>query len=331
VAHRLNRALGVAVLVSLVACWTNPKYPSYDASGASALAASMADVTRSFGQYYRVENHAVTAAYVERSRANGRSAGRSEPCLLPDGSVSRRPSVVANPPLSEAAIRQREDSVAAIESYLDALVAFTDDSAPDMGSGRIADLRDRAADLQRAARNHDRGDLFIEDTASALGRAVKKLNDGSAGPSLVPAFEAVDTPLRKLISIMTADAERQRADTVDATTLAYEVWREQLRRMPSQGPSAPPFCSEPAIFRRPGPIAAKRPAEARGARLWSTMAAARDADPEPVLRAMASLDDAEMRLLTAPPDSEAAGRAVIARARLEQAARAFVRAAVTSP
>ncbi len=99
----------------------------------------------------------------------------------------------------------------------------------------------------------------------------------------------------------------------------------------TQRQSEPVFCSEPAIFRRPAAIAAKRPAEPRGAQLWSRMAAARDADPEPVLRAMGALDDAEVRLLTVPGNSKAAGRAVIARASLEHAARAFVRAAVTSP
>jgi len=193
---------------------------------------------------------------------------------------------LAVPPLSVSAIRQREAAVAEIEAYLDVATS-------------AAELRARTTGLQAAANEHGQGDLFVEDVAARLARAIP----GSGARPIV----------RDLIVILTADVTRQRADTIDATALAYRVW---LAGGTKAGGGAPP-CSEPAVFERspdtPAASAA-RSSEPRAIELRTRARAAVAADPRAVLDAM--------RIALDVTD---AGAAVRARSRLERTAQNFIR------
>jgi len=329
----LKRSLGgtvLAALVLLVACAADVNSAPHDSVDVSALESSSATASRAFARYYQIENTAAANAYVDKMRANGMPTDRAQTCRLATGVLSRRPSVLANPPLSTVAIRQRESAVAAVGAYITAVMAVAEGASADNIAAAIADLRTRATDLQQAARRHDQGDLFIEDVASAFGKGLESLNENSERLQRVRQLRMVDAPVRYLMSVVKADAARQRTATTAAATLAYTVWRSGQHAGAGRDTSRdtePPFCSEPAIFPQldsVGSVAdAGRPTNPHGARLWSAMNAARGADPVSVLSAMASLDDAEMQLLREPGNDGDAERAGDARKRFEHDAQAL--------
>jgi len=326
----LRRALGgtVVPLVLLVACAAQVKSAPHDIVDISALESSAATASQAFARYYQVENTAAVDAYGERMRANGLPTEGAQTCRLPTGALSHRPSVLANPPFSTVAIRQREAAVAAIGNYMAAVTAVADGASADTIAAVIVALKSRATDLQQAARRHDQGDLFIEDIASAFDTGVESLNENSERLQIVRRLRIVDAPVRHLMAVVNADAARQRTATTAATTLAYTVWRAGTNPGASRD-TEPPFCSEPAIFPQPDSVSvvdASRPTDPHGARLWSAMHAVRSADPLSVLSAMASLEDVEVHLLGEPRNDGDTKRAGDARLRFEHDARAFARA-----
>ena len=146
-----------------------------------------------------------------------------------------------------------------------------------------------------------------------------------------------DAIVRHLTAIVATDVVRQRVDTIDATTLAYNVRRSRSsdRRSPSMQMSGPPFCSEPAIFERSNSrqddAAEALLSDPGDVRLRKRMNAARVADPASVLRAIVALDDDEMRLLKNPGDVEGAARAKAGREALQRVAGVFANTAPHSP
>jgi len=319
--------------VLLVACTAEVNSAPRDTVDVSDIKSSAATASRAFGRYYQIENTAAANAYVERMRANGLPTDRAQTCRLATGALSRRPSVLANPPFSPVAIRQRETAVAAIGTYITVVTAVADGVSAEKIAAAIADLKAGATDLQQAARRHAQGDLFIEDIASAFDSGVQRLNEISERLQKVQKFRMVDASVQRLMAVLKEDAARQRTATTAATTLAYAVWRSEQHAGAGPGASRdtePPFCSEPAIFPQPDSVGAVadagRPTDPHGARLWSAMNAARGADPVSMLRAMASLDDAEMQLLGEPGNDGDAARAEDARKQFEHDAQAFVRA-----
>jgi hypothetical protein len=324
--------VGVALLVSLVSCGskTNPAPPN--AAAVAALESATAAAARAFGSYYRAENDGVVDAYIERSQRNGLPVSRVERCLLATGALSRRPSILANPPVSPSAIRQRSAAVAAIGAYLSTLAAVAGGSDEGVIVASLANLRSQATDLRRAANVHDQGDLFLEDTASQIDEDINPLNNDSERAQIARQLRAIEAPIRRLTAILAADVDRQRVDTVDAATLAFDLWQARLQGKPSAAAhtrTGPPFCSEPSIFQRPnsvsGGVMPGKPADPRGARLWSRMEAVRSADPDSLLRAMSALDDSEMQLLGNPQNLEIVARANAARAELQRVANALTR------
>jgi hypothetical protein len=285
VADRLKGAIGLGAIVASIVCGRACASGCKPASAAPN--ATLAALPRALGRYYAAENRAVIDAYAERARANGLVPSRSETCVLPTGAASTRPTVLAVPPLSVSAIRQREAAVAEIAAYLDAATS-------------AAELRARTIALQAAANEHGQGDLFVEDVAAGLAKAIP----GAAARPIV----------RKLIAVLKDDVTRQRADTIDATALAYRV---SLAVGTRAAGARPPPCSEPAIFDRSAdtPAAnAARSSEPRAIELRTRARAAVAADPRAVVDAMQRAIDAT--------DARAALRA---RSKLERAAQRFVR------
>jgi hypothetical protein len=326
----LNRPIGLVALFSLFACGAKVSSMSPTTVDVATLASSTVAAARALEKYYQAENDGTSDAYSERSQAHGLTAGRTETCRLPTGALSKRPTVLANPPISPSAIRQREALVAAIGAYLSTLMAVAGGSSTDVISASLADLKSQTVHLQKAANEHDQGDLFVEDAAAELGNAI----DGLKIPEraqMTRKLHVTDAIVRHLTAILAADVARQRVDTIDATTLAYDVWLSRLHATRSAGDhlqgGGPPFCSEPAIFDRSGSQgdgAKENPSlDPRGAQLRYRMNAARGADPASVLRAMTELDIDEMCLLDNPGDVEDAAEATAGRERLKRVADAF--------
>jgi len=285
VADRLKGAIGLSAIVASVLC--GPAGATDCSAANDAPSDTLAALPGALGHYYDAENRAVIDAYTERARANGLAPSRSETCVLPTGAESTRPTVLAVPPLSVSAIRQREAAVAEIDAYLDSATS-------------AAKLRARTVALQEAANEHGQGDLFVEDVAARLAQALP----GAAARPIV----------RKLIGILRDDVTRQRTDTIDATALAYRVWLGADTR---DAGAEPPACSEPAIFDRSAEMPAVNPtrsSEPRVIELRTRARAAVAANPRAVVNAMQLAIDAT--------DARAAVRA---RSTLERAARSFVR------
>jgi hypothetical protein len=291
VADRLKGAIGLGAIVASIVCGGTGALVCSSANAASS--AALAALPPALGRYYDAENRAVADAYAERARAKGLVPSRSETCFLPTGATSARPTVLAVPPLSAAAIRQREAAVAEIDAYLDPATS-------------AAALRARTIGLQTAANAHGQGDLFVEDVAARLAQAIPGATDSARARALADARPIV----RKLIDILTQDVTRQRTDTVDATALA-----DRVRLAP--GAAGPPSCSEPAIFERSAATPAANASGASDARAIELSAKARAAvaaNPIAVLDAMRIAIDARD-----------AREAVRARSELERAARNFIR------
>ena len=307
------------------------------------MAASSASVAaRALEQYYQAENDGVADAYIERSLHRGVPVAQTETCRLPTGALSSRPTVLTNPPLSASAIRQRGALVAALGAYLSTLAAAAGGSTTDDAmSASLATLKSRTVALQKAANEHNRGDLFIEDGSTELSKAVDRLDEDQRNvQQMTQQLVQTDAIVRHLTAIAAADVARQRIDTIDATTLAYNIRRSRLADRRNSGAPMntprPPFCSEPAIFERSNyqndDATKASSSDPSDVRLRNRMDAARVADPDSVLRAIVALDDDEMRLLENPGDAENAAKARAAREELEHAATVFAqhRAALAS-
>ncbi len=321
---------GLVASLLLSACHPKSTAPP-PAANLAKLEASTTAAARGFERYYRAENAGAADAYLERARGRGVPAGQREPCRLATGASSSRPSVLANPPIAASSIRQRSELVAALGAYLVTLAAVADRSSAGVVSTSLANLTTRTLALQKAAGEHDTGDLFIDEAAAALAKAVDRLRADDGGSQMTQHLEETDAIVRHLIAILASDAARQRAQTVDATKLAFDSWLAH-RNGPATGVmrSELPSCSEPAIFER----AHDRSLDAggvvsdpHGIELRERAKAASLADPAPVLQAIAALDDEEMSLLRNPANLADAGKAAAGRELLAHVADVFDRAA----
>jgi hypothetical protein len=326
----LKPAGGLAALLLLSACHTTSTAPP-PAADLAKLESSTQVAARAFERYYRAENSGAADAYVERARGRGVAAGRTEPCRLPTGAASSRPSVLANPPVAASSIRQRGELVATLGAYLATLAAVADRSNTGVVSTSLSNLETHALALEKAAGDHDTGDLFIDEAAAALRKAVDRLRADAPTPEMTQRLEETDAIVRRLILILANDAARQRAETVDATKLAYNSWLVNRSGAAARTPASElPPCSEPAIFERARDrsfVAAGVVADARGLRLRERANAARAADTASVLLAIAALDDDEMRLLRNPGNVADAARAAASRELLARVNNTFDRAA----
>ncbi|GAC1313482.1 MAG: hypothetical protein NVSMB21_24710 [Vulcanimicrobiaceae bacterium] len=116
-ADRLRTTIACCV-IAIAGCGATRTEPHDPArSNAIGLASAVGAAGRALERYYDVERDGATEAFVSRALADGVPAGRSEPCRSPDGRLSTRPTVLANPPLSASSIRQRTALVATIGAY----------------------------------------------------------------------------------------------------------------------------------------------------------------------------------------------------------------------
>ena len=199
----------------------------------------------------------------------------------------------------------------------------------------LANLKSRTIDLRNAANEHDEGDLFIEDETSKFGNAVTYLERDEKPVQVTRQLQEADATARRLTAIVAADVARQRVDTIEATTLAYDVRQNRVHRtrdvVDAAQKGSAPFCSEPAIFARPvyrhdeGTQASSNP---RSLRLRNRMDAARAADPTSVLDAITALNDAEMRLLENRGNADDAAQAASSRERLTRVADTFIHSSI---
>ncbi len=326
----MRRVAGWLAFSALFACGGRANSDTAVPLAGPPLAASAAVAGRALGDFYRAENDGVTDAYLERAAARGRSPARSERCRLPTGALSTRPTVLANPPLSEGAIAQREALFAELAAYANLLDALTAGRPKRAVSDAAGALRERSADLVKAANEHGSGDLFIEDDAAALAGDVRLFGLAGNRAAGIRVLNSMNAVVRASSAVLAGDFARQRTDTIDATTLAYDQWR---LRVQSGAPAAgageradPPFCSEPAIFDRPPARDAAGALTARGAQLYRRMNVARAVSFSEVFMDMTTFDDDQLLALREPTNFRAIADASASRERLSAALRSVVRA-----
>lgn len=321
----MKRAFGLVILLVLCACHTQH---STAPTNFARLEASSRAAAQGFERYYQAENDGAVDAYIERSKRRGVSAGRTETCHLPNGAPSSRPTVIANPPISASSIRQRVELVATIGAYLGTLAALAENADADVLSASLSSLKSRTSALLKAANQHAQGDLFIDEAANSLAKAVDGLREEQRSGVASREIVQVDAIVRRLLAILAADAARQRVATGDATKLAYGSWLENQNGSAARERAlGPPFCSEPTLPKfanDPSEAAlAAVPTDPTGKRLRERLKAASAADPTAVVTAMAALDDDEMQSFVNHGRAATAEKAASGREAFEHAAAIF--------
>ena len=281
---------------------------------------------------------------VERARGAGRAAARTETCLLPTGATSVRATVLGNPPLSASAIRQRQTLVAAIGAYASTLAAVAEGSGAEVVSASLIYSKSRAVAFRKAASVHAAGDLFVADESSQFANAIARIDRAGPKDALAQQLARAGTLARRLNTIVATDVARQRGESIDATTLAYETWLAGVR-----WPAGLAATRRAAVLLRTGNSSARfRGSYATIEREQHPIRAAYafalewmrcdSANPGSVLSAMATLQDAEMRLLAGSREAGETMQVALARDRLEQvcehfgsASSAFVSSSRTPP
>jgi hypothetical protein len=279
----------------------------------------------SLGTMYRAVDRAVIDAYLASALLDpARLVGASEHCTQTDNSISNRPSVLANPPLAEAAIAQRVSLAEALAAYAVAAPAVESALA-------LSDVQRSAFELNVAAKQHAQGDLFIEDAAAAFAAAADRFA-AAKGKSDVRQIVLETSPvIARLTTLLRSDVVREGSDAANAARLDYERWLaydSAVGALPAtRGAVAPattlpiPRCLEPVIptyAESPSPdLAAPAGANVPGrgavlARLDAARArydVLRTASAGDLVAALAALNDAAMNALRAGSDA-AAGAAL---------------------
>lgn len=344
-ADRLRSAIafGYIAILGCAAAGNDTHEPAL--SNAAGLGSDMRVAARALGRYYDVANDGAREAFAARAQTQGVAAGRSERCRLPDGRLSTRPTVLANPLLPASSIRQRTALFAAIGAYEVALAARASGADRSVVIDVDRDLHDRLVAIDGIANTHAQGDLFIEDLALSLRQMIERAGlEKRAVPR--PDIGATESIARKLLDVLATDVARQRVDTIDAAALAYRGWAldaNHLRSAHAYGRAStnPPFCSEPAIYERAQAVpqasfVATLPQgrmRVRASRAQGRFDAVRSADPRRVMNALAMLDAALAREFAPSAKGESvAGRAEAGTAmatsieRFRDEARAFANA-----
>ncbi len=306
-AYRLRSVITFG-LVAILGCGAAGSATHESApSNPIGLSSAMRAAASALGRYYDVANDGANEAFVSRALANGVAAGRSERCRLPDGRLSTRPTVLANPLLPASSIWQRTAVVAAIGAYEVALQARASGADRSVVTEVDRDLHNRLVALEVIANTHAQGDLFIEDLAHLLRQTIDRAGFGNEGIPR-PVIDASEGTVRKLLDVLATDVARQRVDTVDAAALAYRGWAldtKDLRSVRSHGRAStdPPFCSEPAIYERDRTVpqasfVASMPhgrMRVRARRARDRFNAVQSTNPERVVNALGTLDAALAR------------------------------------
>jgi hypothetical protein len=286
----------------------------------------------SLGTMYRAVDRAVIDAYLASALLDpARLVGASEHCTQTDNSISNRPSVLANPPLAEAAIAQRVSLAEALAAYAVAAASVASDAPAVESALALSDVQRSAFELNVAAKQHAQGDLFIEDAAAAFAAAADRFA-AAKGKSDVRQIVLETSPvIARLTTLLRSDVVREGSDAANAARLDYERWLaydSAVGALPAtRGAVAPattlpiPRCLEPVIptyAESPSPdLAAPAGANVPGrgavlARLDAARArydVLRTASAGDLVAALAALNDAAMNALRAGSDA-AAGAAL---------------------
>ncbi len=298
------------------------------------------------GAWYRAIDTAVVDAYFAARLLDPAGAGsENQRCLRTDNRVSRRPSILVNPPLSEAAIAQRRSLVEALVAYEVAIVSRTTGEPQVDVAIAMSDAQKAAWALRVGARQHAAGDLFIEDLAAAFVTGVDRVAATHTTADLRQPVLETEPVVAKLMTILNSDVVQRRAQALNAARLDYDAWlevydaRRTRKEVVSRSPVASiPRCFEPVLIANEAPLVSRDVAhdglnfpgrQTIVMRLQTARArydALKNANPEPLLGSLALLDAAAVGA-TEAPTSAASSTGSQALARFREAAQLLCKAA----
>jgi hypothetical protein len=298
--------------------------------------------------WYRALDTATIDAYFASRLLDPATAGKSsQRCLRTDNTVSTRASVLANPPLSEAAIAQRRYLIEALAAYGIAVASRASGKPPLDTELALNDARKAAWNLGGAARQHAAGDLFIEDLAAAFAGAVNSLANAPGKAALQQRTLKAKPVIAKLLTIANADVAARRGQALNAARLDYEAWLrvyDARRALATKGAAARttaapiPRCFEPVLASNDAPLVARDVAADRTAfpgreSIVARLRAAQDrygalknANIEALLTSVSDLNATALTAVGAPADSASAEALHAALSRFRAAAQGLATA-----